>query len=136
MIMKYRVAAVRAALFGLAPLLLGVAMQSAAAEDFGTDLRQADAVGQKIYQAAISGRSPPAMYALGVMSDEQSDETEAFRWYKLASEHGHAESMKRIGGMYAQGHGGSQDYVAAAAWYLRAVGQKSLSAASNRATLH
>jgi len=135
MIMKYRVAAVRAALFGLAPLLLGVAMQSAAAENFGTDLRQADTVEQKIYQAAISGRSPAAMYALGVMSDEQSDETEAFRWYKLAAEHGHAESMRRIGDMYAQGHGVSQDYVAAAAWYRRAVDRRSLAAASNLATL-
>ena len=101
--MKYRVSAVRAMLYGLTPLLPAVAMQSAsAAEDFGADLRQADAVRQKIYQAANSGRSPVAMYALGVMSDEESNETEAFRWYKLAAERGHAQAMKRIGDMYAQ----------------------------------
>ena len=132
--MKHRVLTTRSALYGLVPLLLACAVHSANAEDFGTDLRQADAVGQKIYQAAISGRSSAAMYALGVMSEEQSDGAEAFRWYKLAAEHGHAQSMKRIGDMYAQGHGVSQDYVAAAGWYRRAVDHKSLAAVSNLAT--
>jgi TPR repeat protein len=136
MIMKYRVSVVRAALCGLTPLLAALAMQSARAEDFGTDLRQADAVGQKIYQAANSGHSPAAMYALGVMSEEESHESEAFRWYELAAEQGHAEAMKRIGDMYAQGRGVSQDYVAAAAWYRRAVDRRSLAAASNLATLY
>jgi TPR repeat protein len=136
MIMGHRGFSARSTLYGLAPLLLAVAMHSANAEDFGADLRQADANGQKIYQAAIEGRSPAAMYALGVMSDEETDETEAFRWYELAAEHGHAESMRRIGDMYAQGRGVRQDYVAAAAWYRRAVDHSSLAAVSGLATLY
>jgi len=56
-----------------------------------------------IHQAATEGGKPSAMYAFGVMSEEESDETVAFRWYELAAEHGHAESMRRLGDMYAQG---------------------------------
>jgi hypothetical protein len=135
-IMKVRFSAVRATLYGLTPLLLAFATQSGAAEDFGTQLRQANTIEQKIHQAAIEGRSPPAMYALGVMSDEESDEAEAFRWYKLAAEHGHPESMRRLGDMYAQGRGVPQDYVAAAAWYRHAVDRRSLAAVTNLATLY
>src|ERR1700716_3477925 len=82
---------------GISPLLVAFAIHSANAEDFGASLRKADAIEQGIHQAAIDGKSPSAMYALAVMFDEQSDQAEAFRWYKLAAEHGHAESMNPIG---------------------------------------
>jgi TPR repeat protein len=121
---------------GISSLLASFAIHSANAEDFGTHLRQADVVEQKIYQAAISGESPAAMYALGVMCDEESDATEAFRWYELAAGHGHAESMNRIGDMYARARGVPQDYVAAAAWYRRAVDHGSLAAVNSLATLY
>lgn len=125
-----------ARVMGISPLLVAFAIHSANAEDFGADLRKAGVIEQRIYQAAIDGESPSAMYALGVMCDEQSDAAEAFRWYKLAAEHGHAESMNRIGDMYAQARGGPQDYVASAAWYRRAVDHGSLAAAGNLATLY
>jgi hypothetical protein len=125
-----------ARLMGISPLLVAFAIHSANAEDFAADLRKADVTQQRIYQAANNGESPSAMYALGVMCDEQSDQAEAFRWYKLAAEHGHAESMNRVGDMYAQARGVPQDYVAAAAWYHRAADHGSLVAASNLATLY
>jgi TPR repeat protein len=121
---------------GISPLLLAFAIHSAAATDFGTVLRQADGMQQKIYQAAIGGGSSSAMYALGVRCEEQSDQAEAFRWYNLAAEHGHAESMNRIGDLYAQARGVPKDYVAAAAWYRRAAERGSLAAMSNLATLY
>jgi len=121
---------------GLSPLLVAFAIHSAIAGDFGTVLRRADGIQQGIYQAAIDGGSSSAMYALGVRCDEESDQTEAFRWYKLAAGHGHAESMNRIGDMYAQARGVPQDYVAAAAWYRRAAEHGSLGGVSNLATLY
>ena len=49
----------------------------------------------------------PLMYRLGVMYDEglgvQSDYAAAYRWYSLAATQGHAESMNRIGILYATG---------------------------------
>jgi TPR repeat protein len=125
-----------ARLIGISPFLVALVVHSANAEDFGADLRKADVIEQKIYQAATNGESPAAMYALGVMCEEESDVTEAFRWYELAAGHGHAESMNRIADMYAHARGVPQDYVAAAAWYSRAVDRGSLSAASNLATLY
>ena len=76
-----------ARLMGISPLLVAFAIHSANAEDFGAGLRKADVIQQRIYQAAINGESPAAMYALGVMCDEESDATEAFRWYELAAGH-------------------------------------------------
>jgi TPR repeat protein len=123
-------------LMGISPLLMVFAIHSATAEDFGTALRRADGIQQGIHQAAIDGESSSAMYALGVMSEEESDQTEAFRWYKLAAGHGHAESMNRIGDLYAQARDMPQDYVAAAAWYRRAAEHGSLGAMSSLATLY
>jgi uncharacterized protein len=120
----------------ISPFLAALAIHSASAEDFGAAAREADVIEQRLYAAASDGESPAAMYALGVMCDEESDETKAFRWYKLAAGHGHAESMNRIGDMYAQARGVPQDYVAAAAWYRRAVDQGSVAAVSNLATLY
>lgn len=121
---------------GIGSLVLFFAMRAAHAAEFGTHLREADAVQQKIYRAATEGENTSAMYALGVMSDEESNATEAFRWYELAAAHGHAESMNRIGDMYAQARGVPRDYVAAAAWYRRAVDRGSLAAVSNLAGLY
>jgi TPR repeat protein len=121
---------------GISLLLAAFAVHSAVAKDFGTVLRQAEGTQQAIHQAALGGESASAMYALGVMCEEESDQAEAFRWYKLATEHGHAESMRRIGDMYAQARGVPQDYVAAAAWYHRAADHGSLGAVGDLATLY
>jgi TPR repeat protein len=121
---------------GISPFLVALAIHSANAEDLGAGLRKADVIEQRIYQAATERENPSAMYALGVMCDEESDATEAFRWYNLAAGHGHAQAMNRIGDMYAKARGVPQDYVAAAAWYRRAADHGSLAAVSNLATLY
>lgn len=125
-----------ARVIGVSALVVSLAIHAASAADFGTHLREADVVEQKIHQAATQGENPAAMYALGVMSDEESDANEAFRWYQLAAARGHAEAMNRIGNMYAHARGVPQDYVAAAAWYRRAVHRGSLAAVSNLAGLY
>jgi len=121
---------------GIGSLLVSFAIQSANAEGFGAAQRQADVTEQKIYRAAIDGENPAAMYALGVMCDEEGKGAEALRWYQLAARHRHAESMNRIGDMYAQARGVPQDYVAAAAWYRGAVDHGSVAAVSSLATLY
>jgi len=134
--MEYRISTTRSILCGLAVVLITCATHSANAEDFASDLRQADRVEREIYQAATEGTNPAAMYALGVESEEESGDAEAVRWYELAAERGHAESMQRLGDMYAQGRGVPRDYVAAAAWYRRAVDHNSTAAVSSLATLY
>jgi TPR repeat protein len=125
---------------GISLFLAAFAIHTANAEDYESIVHKADATEQKIYEAATNGRSPAAMYAIGVMFDEglgqPIDESQAFRWYKLAAGYGHAEAMNRIGNMYAQARGVPHDYVAALEWYRRAVAHGSLSAVTNLATLY
>jgi TPR repeat protein len=126
-----------ARLMRIGPLLLvGLALQPAHAEDYETVLRNADVIDQKIHQAAVVAGNPAAQYALGVMCEERAQAPEAFRWYELAADHGHAEAMDRIGDLYAYGRGMQQDYVAALGWYRRAAAAGSLAAVTNLGTLY
>src|SRR5262249_54566518 len=115
---------------GISLFFVAFGIHSAGAEDYSSVARQADATEQKLYQAAVEGGSPAAMYAIGVMFDEGSgqpiDEEQAFRWYELAAGAGHAEAMNRIGNMYAQARGVPHDYVAALEWYRRAAAHGSV----------
>ncbi len=68
--------------------------------------------------------------------EEPNDAHEVLRRYMKAAALGHAESMNRIGILYAQGFGVTQDYVAALAWYERAATLGSCAALENIATMY
>jgi hypothetical protein len=65
-----------ARVLGVSPVPGALAIHTANAEDFEAAARQADVIEQTLYAAAADGRSPSAMYALGVMNDAESAETE------------------------------------------------------------
>ncbi len=48
---------------------------------------------------------------------------EAFKWYKLAANQGHAGAQTNLGAMYAKGRGVAQDYKEAFKWYKLAADQ-------------
>ena len=45
------------------------------------------------------------------------DAAEAFRWFRLAAEQGHASAQVLLGAMYATGRGVPQDEAEAVRWY-------------------
>jgi len=55
------------------------------------------------------------------LAEETEDEVEALKWYRIASDGGHAEAMGQLGCYYYEGLGGlKQDEVEALKWYRKA----------------
>ena len=51
------------------------------------------------------------------------DDAEAVKWFRMATEQGHAGAQFNLGVMYASGEGVPEDYVRAYAWYNLAAAQ-------------
>ena len=68
-------------------------------------------------------------YAAGVGVPE--DDAEAFRWYRLAAEEGHAEAQSVLGFKYANGVDVPEDDAEAARWYRLAAEQGNTAAQFN-----
>jgi TPR repeat protein len=82
----------------------------------------------EIKQAARDGNSIAAfrlgqVYSSGTWGMEQDDK-EAVKWFRMAAEAGHLESMLKMGLAYELGKGIGQDNKQAAEWYWQVLRKK------------
>ena len=63
----------------------------------------------------------PAMNALGAMYEHATDYITARRCYEVAALNDSGEGMRRMGNLYAEGHGVKQNYSVARSWYMRSI---------------
>ena len=68
---------------------------------------------QKARKMAEQGDAE-TQFKMGVRYHKMKDYVEAARWYEMAAEQGHAKAQDKLGCMYANGEGVSQDYDKAA----------------------
>jgi hypothetical protein len=79
---------------------------------------------QCMWRAAAKG-VPEAEFWIGVAYDQHlwfgiTDKREAFKWFKLAAEHGYVDAEAELGQCYDDGDGVEQNYAVAAEWYRKA----------------
>lgn len=61
--------------------------------------------------------SAASQYEQGSAAHNRGDYATAYRLWRPLAEQGLAEAQSGLGAMYANGHGVTQDYAAAVAWY-------------------
>lgn len=66
-----------------------------------------------------------------VKGDSSRDHKLAASWYLQSAKQGYRKAQRRLGTMYALGHGMSKNYVRAYAWYKVSAVQRSAKALSN-----
>ena len=64
------------------------------------------------------------------------DDAEAFKWYRLAAEQGHAVAQYKVGIMYEAGYGVPLDYAEAVKWYRLAAEQGRADAQHNLGVMY
>ena len=65
-----------------------------------------------------------AAYNLAIKYYQEGNIRRAVKWFRKASELGHAPAQAQLGYAYEKGEGIEQDYAAAHEWYQRSAGQK------------
>jgi hypothetical protein len=66
-----------------------------------------------------------------VKGETVRDHKLAANWYLQSAKQGHRKAQRRLGTMYAIGHGMPKDYIKAYAWYKISAAQNSEKALSN-----
>lgn len=101
-----------------------------------------DAYERGDYATALREMTPLAgqgnafsQYVLGVMYENgmgvPENDTEAFKWYRLAAEQGIAEFQNKLGWMYDNGKGVEKNLTEAMKWYRKAAEQGDENALNN-----
>lgn len=80
--------------------------------------------------------TPPQMAGKGDAAYGRNNYKEAFKWYSKAAEQGDTWSQNRLGEMYQNGHGVTQDIVEAVKWYRMAAEQGNAEAQCNLGYLY
>ncbi|KAI8888312.1 HCP-like protein [Backusella circina FSU 941] len=67
-------------------------------------------------------------YRLGLMYENDNDNSKAIRWFSLAADIGVTDAYYRLGVLYEEGRGIEQDYIMAANMYQKATGKEHIDA--------
>jgi len=100
-----------------------------------TDRAASRATAQYFLLHAANQGCDYSQFSVGAMHERgsagvQRDFSEAARWYRLASEQGHADAQCNLGNLYSTGRGVEMDYIEALYWFRLAAQQGHPNAAS------
>jgi hypothetical protein len=92
-------------------------------------------VSEELMRLAEQGDAAAQM-KVGLAYDNENNQVEAARWYRLAANQGVSEAQNNLGVMYKDGQGVSQDYTEAARWFMKAARQDNILAQLNLGWLY